>query len=69
VLPAGAGAEVGEEPTAAAKTVVDATVDAGEAGKWGHDGALSNTSREHYRRELPQPSTSLPPCGRGLHHP
>jgi hypothetical protein len=61
VLPAGAGTKVGREPTAA--------TDAGEAGKWGHDGTLSGASGEHYRTKLPQPSSFLPPCGRGLHCP
>jgi hypothetical protein len=45
VLLAGAGAEVGGEPTATA----DAT--AGEAGRWGRDGTLSGTLEGHYRTD------------------
>jgi hypothetical protein len=66
VLPVGAGAELRGEPTAG---VDAAAADASEVGKWGHDGTLSDTSVEHYRMELPQASSSLPPCGRGTHHP
>jgi hypothetical protein len=43
VLPAGAGAEVGREPTA--------TVDAGagvEVDRWSRGGTPSDTSEEHY---------------------
>jgi hypothetical protein len=57
-LPAGAGAEVGKKPTAA--DVV---------GRWGHDSTPSDTLEEHCRTELPQPSASLLPCGRGSHCP
>jgi hypothetical protein len=67
VLPAGAGTEVGGEPTAATDAGADAT--AGEAGRWGHDGTSFSTLEGHYRTELPQPSSFLPPCGRGSHHP
>jgi hypothetical protein len=66
VLPASAGVEVGGEPTAAADVGADAAV--GEVGKWGHDGTPSGTSGEHYRTELPQPSSSLPHCRHGSHH-
>jgi hypothetical protein len=54
VLPAGAGVEVGGEPTAAADAGAgaDAVAVAGEAGKWGHDGTPSGTSGEHYQTEL-----------------
>jgi hypothetical protein len=56
VLPAGAGVEVGGEPTAAADAGAGADADAvavpGEAGKWGHDGTPSGTSGEHYQTEL-----------------
>jgi hypothetical protein len=47
VLPAGAGAEVGGEPT----TAVDADADAGagvEVDRWGRGGTPSGTSEEHY---------------------
>jgi hypothetical protein len=45
VLPAGAGAEVGGEPTAAA----DADAGAGvEVDRWGRGGTPSGTSEEHY---------------------
>jgi hypothetical protein len=45
VLPAGVGAEVGGEPTAA----VDADAGAGgEVDRWGHGGTPSGTSEEHY---------------------
>jgi hypothetical protein len=68
VLPAGADAEVGREPTAAADAGVDATAD-GKVGRWGHDGTPSGTLEEHYRTELPQPSSSLLPYGRSSHRP
>jgi hypothetical protein len=61
VLPTGAGAEVGGEPTATTNTGADAAT--GEVGKWGHDGTPSGTSVEHYRTKLPQSSSSLSPCG------
>ncbi len=64
VLPAGAGAEVGGEPTAAADASVDAAV-AGEVGRRSRGGTPSGTLGEHYRMELPQPSSSWFPCGRG----
>jgi hypothetical protein len=64
VLPTGAGAEVGGKPTATADAGAG-----GEAGRWGCDGTPSGTLKEHYRMELPQPSSSLLPCGHGLHHP
>jgi hypothetical protein len=67
MLPAGAGVEVGGEPTAVADTGADAA--AGEVGKWGHDGTPSDTLEGHYRTEWPHPSSSLSPCGCGLHHP
>jgi hypothetical protein len=54
----GTTAEVRGEPTAA-----------GEAGKWGHDGTSFGTSGEHYRTEVPKPSSSLSPCGGGSHRP
>jgi hypothetical protein len=66
VLPAGAGAEVGGEPTVAA----DADAGAGaavEVDRWSHGGTPSDTSGEHYRREQPQPSSSWFPCGSELH--
>jgi hypothetical protein len=66
VLSAGAGAKVGGKPTAATDTGV-ATAD--EAGRWGRDGTPSETSEGHCRTELPHPSSSLFPCGRGSHHP
>jgi hypothetical protein len=54
VLPTGAGAKVGGEPSAAADTGADvAAID--EAGRWSRDGTLSSTLEEHYRTELPQP--------------
>jgi hypothetical protein len=57
----GADAEVGRKPTT--------TANAGEAGKWGGGGTPSDTLGEHYQMELPQPSSSLFPCGCGSHHP
>jgi hypothetical protein len=66
VLPAGVGAEVGEEPTAAAIASVDA---AREVGRWSRGGTPSDTSGEHFRTELPQHSSSWFPYGLGLHHP
>jgi hypothetical protein len=65
VLSAGAGAEVGGEPTAAA----DADASAGvivEVGRWGRGGTSSGTSEEHYWMEHPHPSSSWFPCVRGL---
>jgi hypothetical protein len=57
-------------PTAAA----DAGVGAGgtaavEVGRWIHGGTPFGTSEEHYRMELPQPSSSWFSCRRGWHHP
>jgi hypothetical protein len=68
VLPAGAGGEVGGEPTAAADAGVDDVAADDEAGRWGHDGTPSGTLEGHYQMKLPQPSSSLSPCGRRLHH-
>jgi hypothetical protein len=66
VLPVGTGAKVGAKPTTAA----DASAAADdEVGRWGCDGTPSGTSKEHCWMELPQPSASLLPCGRGTHHP
>jgi hypothetical protein len=65
VLPVGAGVDVGGKPTATA----DAGADAGEAGRWGHDGTTSGTLEGHYRMELPLPSSSWSRCGHGSHHP
>jgi hypothetical protein len=63
VLPAGAGTEVGGEPTATVDAAAGAEVD-----RWGRDGTPSGTSEEHYWMEQPQPSSSWFPCGRGWHH-
>jgi hypothetical protein len=68
VLPASVGAEVDEEPTVAADASVDVAV-AGEVGRWSRGGTLSGTLEEHYRTELPQPSSSWFPCEHRLHHP
>jgi hypothetical protein len=68
VLPAGAGAEVGGEPTA----TIDAGAGAAAAvgvGRWSRGGTPFGNSEEHYRMELPQPFSSWFPCGRRLHHP
>jgi hypothetical protein len=68
VLPAGAGAEVGGEPTAAA----DADAGAGaaiEVGRWSRGGTPSGTSKEHYWMEQSQPSSSWFPCGCGWQRP
>jgi hypothetical protein len=67
VLPDGVGAEVGGEATAATGTGVDAAA-AGEVSRWSHGGTPSGTSGEHFRMELPQPSSSWFPCGHGSHH-
>jgi hypothetical protein len=56
------------EPTAAADAGVGAAVAIG-VGRWSRGGTPSGTSEEHYWMELPQPSSSWFPCGRGLHHP
>jgi hypothetical protein len=66
--PAGADAEVDEEPTAAADAGVDAAV-ADEVGRWNRGGMLSGTLEEHFQTELAQPFSSWFPCGRRLHHP
>jgi hypothetical protein len=58
----------GRGPTTATDAGADAAT-AGEVGRWGHDGTPFGTSGEHYRMELPQPSSSLLPCGRGSHCP
>jgi hypothetical protein len=47
VLPVGADAEVGEEPTAAT-----------DDGEWGGGGTPSDTSEEHHRKDLPLTSSS-----------
>jgi hypothetical protein len=68
VLPAGAGADVGGELTAAA----DADTGAGlviEVGRWSHGGTPSSTSEEHYWMEQPHSSSSWFPCVRELRHP
>jgi hypothetical protein len=54
LLPIGAGAEVGREPTAAVDAGADVVADAGEVGKWGRDGTPSSASGEHYRTEMPR---------------
>jgi hypothetical protein len=66
VLPAGADAEVGGEPTTAADVAADAGV---EVDRWGRGGTPSGTSEEHYWMERSQPSSSWFPCGCRLHHP
>jgi hypothetical protein len=68
VLPTGAGAEVGREPTTAADAGAGAAAAVG-VGRWSCGGTPSATLDEHYRMELPQPSSSWFPCGSGLHHP
>jgi hypothetical protein len=68
VLSAGVGFEVRWRPTAAADADVDA-IAAGEVGRWSCSGTSSGTSGEHFRMELPQPSSSWFPCQHGLHHP
>jgi hypothetical protein len=67
VMPAGVGAEMDRNPIAVADTGVDVVVD-GEVGRWGLNGTLSDISGEHFRMELPQPSSSWFPCGRRSHH-
>jgi hypothetical protein len=52
VLPMGAGAEVGWEPTAATDTGTNAAA-AIRVGRWSRGGTLSGTSEEHYRMEQP----------------
>jgi hypothetical protein len=50
VLPAGAGAEVGGEPTTA--TDADASASVGvEVDRWSRGGTPSGTLEEHYRME------------------
>jgi hypothetical protein len=62
VLHTGADAEVGGEPTAADD-------DGADAAEWGGGDTRSGTSEEHYRMELPRPSSSWSPCGHGSHRP
>jgi hypothetical protein len=70
VLPTGAGAEVGVEPTTAADTGAGAgAVAAVGVGRWSHGGTPSGTLEEHYWTELPHHSSSWFPCERGLHRP
>jgi hypothetical protein len=57
VLLAGVGAEVGREPTATAHTSAGAAATGG-LGRWSRGGTPSGTSGEHFRTELPQPSSS-----------
>jgi hypothetical protein len=57
VLPTGADAKVGGEPTVVADAGVDVAV-TGEVGRWSRGGTPFGTSEEHYRMELPQPSSS-----------
>jgi hypothetical protein len=64
--PADAGVEVGGKPIVTADAGAVAT---DEAGRWGRDGTLFSIWEEHCRTKLPQHSTSLLPCGRGMHHP
>jgi hypothetical protein len=65
-LPTGAGVEVGGEPTTTGGASASAVVTV-RMGRWSRDGTPSGTSEEHYRMELPQPSSSWFPCGRRLH--
>jgi hypothetical protein len=75
VLPVGAGVEVGGEPTATANVGAgDAVAHAGATavigvGRWSRGGTPSGTLEEHCWMELPHPSSSWFPYGRGLHHP
>jgi hypothetical protein len=57
VLLAGADAEVGGEPTAAADADVGVAA-AIEVGRWSRGGTSSGTSEECYWMEQPQPSSS-----------
>jgi hypothetical protein len=50
VLPAGASAEVGEEPTVATDANAGAVV-AVEVGRWNRDVTQSGTSEKHYWME------------------
>jgi hypothetical protein len=63
--PADAGAEVFGKSTAVVGVGV---VGADEVGRWGRGGTPSGTWEEHCRAELPQPSSSLLPCGCGSPH-
>jgi hypothetical protein len=65
VLPAGSGAEVGGETTAATDAAAGVGV---EVDRWGRGGTPFGTSEEHYWMVQPPPSSSLFPCGRGWHH-
>jgi hypothetical protein len=68
VLPAGAGTEVGGEPTVTAYTgASDGAAMAVGVGRWSHGGTPSSTTEEHYRMELAQPFSFWFPCGCGLH--
>jgi hypothetical protein len=62
MLSASAGTEVGGKPTATTDASAGA---ADEAGRRGRGGTPSGTWDEHCRTELPQPSSSLLPCGCG----
>jgi hypothetical protein len=69
VLPAGADAEVGREPTAVADTNADVGTGAAvEVGRWGRGGTPSGTLEEHFRMEQPQPSSYWFSCVRGWRH-
>jgi hypothetical protein len=63
---------VGGEPTAA----VDADAGTGasadaivEVDRWSQSDTPFGTSEEHYQMKQTYPSSSLFPCGRGLHRP
>jgi hypothetical protein len=64
----GASAKVGGEPTTAADAGAGATMADG-VGRWSRGGTPFGTSKEHYRMEFPQPSSSWFPCWRGWHRP
>jgi hypothetical protein len=68
VLPAGASAEVGREPTTAVDTCAGAAAATG-VGRWSRGGTPFDTLEEYYRMELPQPSSSWFPCVLGWHRP
>jgi hypothetical protein len=68
VLPTSGGGEVGRRPTATANAGASAAM-TGEVDRWSLGGTLSSTSEEHFRTELPQPSSSWFACERGLHRP
>jgi hypothetical protein len=66
VLPTGASAEVGGEPTATTDASAGAVAAVG-LDRWSRDGTPSGTSEMHYWMEHPRSFSSWFSCERGWH--